>query len=225
MRGRANSFAPMIPGTWFGLLATIAVTLCGSARADSQCIEQPPQPAADGSYSVPYQYAMCRLCHPAMTEVLQWTVRYDQAQGRKCWVLLDPYGRDVTAAHGRAKAALVPTSTPAMKPTFTSQLVALWSSLTGASTNVVPADIGTPPVSPSIQAKRSQNDTESTNKNDNGIRSGQRNAAERSAAKSVAQIPTDEYVLFQEFLRWRRSRQSQETSTPDTASSATEVRR
>jgi hypothetical protein len=116
---RANSFAPTLLGAVSVSLATVTVTFDSPAWADDLCIEQPPHPIAQGlPGSLPYRYAACHSCHAgATTEVLLWSARYDRAKGRKCWILFDAYGRDVTKAHVRSAAA--PTSTP-VAPTLIS---------------------------------------------------------------------------------------------------------
>src|SRR6202030_4286091 len=101
MPKRVNSFVPMIlavpliPTLFFivvvlAFVATTVVFTYGSARADSACIEQPSQPAAEGA---------------------RWYLRYDRAKGRKCWFLQDATTnvRDVATPQGQTSAAAAPT--------------------------------------------------------------------------------------------------------------------
>src|SRR5260370_40396121 len=87
MPERANSFAPTIPGVFSVLVATIAVHFCGPVRADSACLEQPSQPAAEGT---------------------RWSAHYDRAKGRKCWILVDAStnGHDAPQAQPNAASTL-----------------------------------------------------------------------------------------------------------------------
>src|SRR5262245_54536803 len=99
MPERVNSFAPMIPGVFSVLVATIAIQSYTPARADSACIEQPNQPAAEGT---------------------RWIARYDRAKGRKCWFLVDApaSGHEAAAPQGQESAA----STPSLSSQITTWL-------------------------------------------------------------------------------------------------------
>ena len=111
MPERVNSFAPTIPGVFAVLVATIAVHFCGPVRADSACLEQASQPAAEGT---------------------RWSAHYDRAKGRKCWILVDASSN----GHDAPQAQLNATS--ASVETLSSQIASLLGNLTGASANVTP---------------------------------------------------------------------------------------
>ena len=113
MPERANSFAPTIPGVFAVLVATTAVHFCGPGRADSACLEQPSQPAAEGT---------------------RWSAHYDRTKGRKCWVLVDASTNGHDAPQAQPNAA----STSAPVETLSSQIASLLGNLTGASANVTP---------------------------------------------------------------------------------------
>jgi hypothetical protein len=113
MPERANSFAPTIPGVFAVLVATIAVHFCGPVQADSACLEQPTQPAAEGT---------------------RWSAHYDRAKGRKCWTLVDAS----TNGHDPPQAQPSAASTSAAVETLSSQIASLLGNLTGASANVTP---------------------------------------------------------------------------------------
>ena len=72
------------------LPAALRGRVLASARADSACIEQPSQPAAEGA---------------------RWYLRYDRAKGRKCWFLGDATtnARDIATPQGQTNAAAAPT--------------------------------------------------------------------------------------------------------------------
>src|SRR5262249_23584935 len=108
MPERVSSFAPTIPSLALVFVATIAVHLCGPVRAESACIEQPSQPAAEGT---------------------RWSAHYDRAKGRKCWFLVDANGYDVTASQLQVRSSAA--STPA--PSLPEQIASLLGSLRGAA--------------------------------------------------------------------------------------------
>src|SRR5260370_41299145 len=109
MPERANSFAPTIPGVFSVLVATIGVPFSSPARADSACLEQPSQPAAEGT---------------------RWSLHYDRAKGRKCWILVgaSTNGHDAAAAQAQPNAA----PTPGPVESLSSQIASLLGNLTGA---------------------------------------------------------------------------------------------
>jgi hypothetical protein len=111
MPERANSFAPTIPGVFAVLVATIAVPFCGPVQADSACLEQPTQPAAEGT---------------------RWSAHYDRAKGRRCWILVD------ASTNGHDAPQAQPSVASAAVETLSSQIASLLGNLTGASANVTP---------------------------------------------------------------------------------------
>jgi hypothetical protein len=192
MPERVNSLASKILGAVFISLA--AVNFDSPVRADDACIEQPPQPVAEGMHgSAPY--ASCHSCHAGTAEDPHWSARYDRARGRRCWFLLDADGRDVTA-HARARAA------PA--PTLSSTLASVLGNfnLMGASADVTPKS-NAPKVSPP-SPQRKQGDTAGANKTDNRVRAAQRSSDDGHAAKQASRESNqqDHDRLFEEFLEW-----------------------
>ncbi len=181
MRERVNSFAPMIPGVFSVLLATVAVLPCSAVRADNACIEQPSPPAAEGT---------------------RWSLHYDRAKGRKCWVLVDASanGHDAAAPQSQPSAA----ATPAPVPSLSSQIASLLGNLTGASANVTP-QAAAPQVSPASGLRKPQGNAVNSSKTDNGVRADQRSNGEGHAVKrsSPALTAPEREALFEEFLRWQ----------------------
>src|SRR3984893_5875278 len=114
---------PLIPALFFVVVvltfvATIVGVSYGSARADSACIEQPSQPAAEGA---------------------RWYLRYDRAKGRKCWFLgiattnvrdATTPARDVTTPQGQTSAAAAPT--------LASRLAEVFGGLAGVCAQMAP---------------------------------------------------------------------------------------
>ena len=184
MPERVNSFAPMVRGVISALVATVAVHSYSPARADNACIEQPSQPAAEGT---------------------RWSLHYDRAKGRKCWVLVDAStnGHDAAAAQAQPSAA----TTPAPAPSLSSQIASLLGNLTGASANVTPQasapQVAAPQTSPASVPRKSQGNAAS--KTDNGVRADQRSIGEGHAVKRVSPslTPPEREALFEEFLRWQ----------------------
>ena len=192
MPERVNSFAPMISGVFSVLVATIAVQFSTPARADSACIEQPSQPAAEGT---------------------RWSVRYDRAKGRKCWFLVD------TPTNGHEAAAPQEQQSAASAPSLASRITSLLSSLTGASENVTP-QVNAPQINPASGPRKPQGNAAITSKSDNAARADQKGAGEGHAAKRVSSGLTQPQrdALFEEFLRWNENRESVSTGIPSPAS-------
>ena len=119
MRERINSFAPILPCVFLVFASTVAVDFMNPVRAESACIEQPGQSAAQGTH---------------------WSARYDRAKGRKCWFLVDANGRDITPSQAQPSSA----PTPAAVDVLSSQFAALLGSLTAAAENAAP-QVSAPP--------------------------------------------------------------------------------
>jgi hypothetical protein len=185
MPERANSFAPTIPGVFSVLVATIAVHFCSPVRADSACLEQPSQPAAEGT---------------------RWSAHYDRAKGRKCWILVDASTNGRAAAAAQAQPNAAPTPGPVEQ--LSSQIAALLGNLTGASANVTP-QVNAPQTSPASVPRKPQGNGANANKADNSVRADQRSTGEAHAAKRVSPPLTEleREALFEEFLRWQESQE------------------
>jgi hypothetical protein len=198
MPERVNSFAPIFPSILFVFVATITVHLLTPARAESACIEQPSQPAAEGT---------------------RWVIRYDRAKGRKCWLLVDGKGRDVTASQAQPSTA----PTPAPADSFSSQIASLLGSLTGATENAV-TQANTPQgdaprAGPASTPRKPRGNGANASKADNGVRADQKSAGEGRTAKRASPLTEPEReALFEEFLRWEESQRI--TDTPGLAPSS-----
>jgi len=200
MPKRGNSFAPIIPSLAFAFVATIAVYLCSPVRAETACIEQPSQPAAEGTH---------------------WSARYNRAKGRKCWFLVDANGHDVTASQIQPNAA--PTPAPASSLSPLAQITSFLG--LGPTANAAPQantqQANTPQGDPaqnspaSVPRKRDGN-AANAGKNDNGSRAEQKTVGEAHPVKPVSLPLTAEEreALFEEFLRWQENRQSASTLSP-----------
>src|ERR1700730_17936197 len=193
MPKRVVSFVPMIlsvpliPAPFFVVVVltfvtTIVAFTYGSARADSACIEQPSQPAAEGA---------------------RWYLRYDRAKGRKCWFLgiATTNVRDATTPQGQTSAATAPT--------LSSRLAELFGGLTGSSANVAPQ--GNAAQSNLTSAPRkTQGNSRNAAKTDGSVRADQRDIVEGHAGKRAPPALTqpERNALFEEFLRWHESQQN-----------------
>jgi hypothetical protein len=199
MPKRVISFVPMtlsvppIPAVFFvvvvlAFVATIVALTYGSARADNACIEQPSQPAAEGT---------------------RWHLRYDRAKGRKCWFLgiATTNVRDVTTSQGQASAAAAPT--------LSSRLAELFGGLARSSANVAPQ--GNAAQSNLTSAPRkTQGNPPNAAKPNNSVRTDQRDIVEGHAEKRATRVLTqpERDALFEEFLRWHESQQDLNRSNP-----------
>lgn len=213
-------FAPMISGVFFALPATIVVNCC-VARADTPCVEQPPQPVAERPHQVaPYGYRACHECHAMGREILLWTVRYDRANGRKCWSLVDANGRDVTAAHLRAPAMPPPTLSSKLASLWADFAGAwpkatLWANLTGAPPKATP-ESNAPQIGALNPPRKNQSKAANADKTDSSVRGSQRSDGEGRAEKPISSAPTEleRDPQFQEFLRWRERQNIMKTFSP-----------
>jgi hypothetical protein len=189
MPERVNSFASVIPGVSFVFIATIAVHFVSPAQAEGACTEQPGQRAAEGTH---------------------WAVHYDRAKGRKCWVLVDANGRDVTASQAQPS----PAPTPSPMDALSSQIASLLGSLTGTTETATPqvnAPQGeAPQTGPSRVPRKPRGNGPNASKGDNGVRAEERGAGEGRTVKRVSSPLTEpeREELFEDFLRWREIQQT-----------------
>ncbi len=189
MPERVNSFDPIFRSVSFAFIATIAVHFASPARGESACIEQPSQKAAEGTH---------------------WTAHYDRAKGRRCWLLVDANGRDVTALQAQSSAAPTPSPVDALS----SQIASLLGSLTTAAESAAP-QVNAPPgdapqTAPLRTPRKPRGNGVNAGKADNAIRAEEKGAGEGRTAKHVsAPLTEPERVeLFEEFLRWREIQQT-----------------
>jgi hypothetical protein len=178
---------PLIPGPFFvvvglAFVATIVAFTYGSARADNACIEQPTQPAAEGT---------------------RWYLRYDRAKGRKCWFLgiATTNARDVTTPQGQTSAAAAPT--------LASRLAELFGGLAGSSANVAPQG-NAAPSNLTTAPRKTQGNSPNAAKPNNSVRTDQRDIVEGHVEKRAPPVLTqpERNALFEEFLRWHESQQN-----------------
>jgi hypothetical protein len=176
MPERANSFAPTIPGVFAVLVATVTFHFCGPVRADSACLEQPTQPAAEGT---------------------RWSAHYDRAKGRKCWILVDAS----TNGHDSSQVQPNAASTSAAVEALSSQIASLLGTLTGASANVTPqAGAAGVPRKPQGNAANASKADSSIRAEQKSVGDG--HAAKRV---SLGLTQPEREALFEEFLRWQES--------------------
>jgi len=184
MPERANSFAPMIVRVLTVLVAMIAVHFAGPVRADSACIEQPNQPAAEG---------------------MRWSLHYDRAKGRRCWILVDAS----TNGHDAAPAQAQPNAAPPPGPVeaLSSQITSLLGNLTG--TSATGPQINGPQTSPATGPRKPQGNAANAGKADNGVHADPRSSGEGHVAKRASSglSQGEREELFEEFLRWQESQQ------------------
>jgi len=192
MPERASSFAPTIPGVFAVLVATIAVHFCGPVRADSACLEQPNQPAAEGT---------------------RWSAHYDRAKGRKCWILVDAS----TSGHDAQQAQPNAVSASAAVETLSSQIASLLGNLTGASANVTPQSTAPQAGSASVPRKP-QGNAANPSKAENGVRTDQRGEGHAVKRVNPALTQPEREALFEEFLRWQQNEATLGTILPGPAS-------
>jgi hypothetical protein len=192
MPERANSFAPTIPGIFSVLVATIAIHFCSPVRADSACLDQPSQPAAEG---------------------MRWSAHYDRAKGRKCWILVDAS----TNGHEASQALPNAASASAAIETLSSQIASLLGSLTGASANVTPQS-SAPQAGSAGVPRKPQGNAANASKAENGVRTDQRGEGHAVKHVNPALTQPEREALFEEFLRWRQNNDTLGTLLPGSSS-------
>jgi hypothetical protein len=185
MPERVNSFAPILPCVFLVFVVTVAADFTSPVRAESACIEQPSQGAAQGTH---------------------WIARYDRAKGSKCRFLVDANGRDVTASP--AQPSLAPTSAPA--DALSSQIAAFLGGLTGVADNAMPQvsapQADAPQTGPVRAPHKPRGSGANAGRADNGVRAEQKGAGRgRGAVKRASPSLTEpeREALFEEFLRWQ----------------------
>jgi len=183
MPERANSFAPTVHGVFAVLVVTIAVHCCGPVRADNACTEQPSPPAAEG---------------------MRWSLHYDRAKARKCWVLVDAS----TSGHDAPQAQPNAVSASAAVETLSSQIASLLGSLTGASANV------TPPAGAASVPRKLQSNGANASKAENVVRADQRGEGHAVKRVNPALTQPEREALFEEFLRWQQNEDALGTLLP-----------
>jgi hypothetical protein len=183
MPRRAPSFGPVMSGVVCALLAGVAVSTGSPAQAD--CIVQPGQPVPEGAH---------------------WSLHFDRVKNRRCWILVDAAGRDLSAPQPQA---------PASAPTM-STFQAILGNFTGAGppppAQEAPAAVSPAPAAPP-QSRRPPARV-SANRPEH-VRTEQR-AEPRDkgdAAKHELTDPERE-ALFEEFLRWHENQQMIGTAKP-----------
>jgi hypothetical protein len=160
MRRRASSFGPITPGVVCVLLAAAAPGFVNSAQAE--CIAQPNQQAPDGAH---------------------WSLHFDRIKNRRCWVLVDSSGQEISA----------PEPQPAASAALSS--IKSFLGITGGPPAQPPAGPGAaPPRKPQPHVVRARAG------NVNGAA-----ATEQKADPGHEMKQGDRDALFEEFLRWRES--------------------
>jgi hypothetical protein len=176
---RAPSFGPAMSGVVCALLATVAVGIDSPAQAD--CVVQPNQQAREGAH---------------------WSLHTDRAKNRRCWVLVDATGHDISTEQAQSVAAPSP-----------SVLQTILGNFTGAGSSSPPAQeapaAAVAPASPPL--RRLPAHVVNANRPER-IRTEQR-AEPRDKGGHELTEPERE-ALFEEFLRWHESQQMMGTANP-----------
>jgi hypothetical protein len=166
MPRRVSSFSPITPGIVCVLLAA-APGFVSSVQAE--CITQPNQQAPDGAH---------------------WSLHFDSVKNRRCWVLVDSAGRNLSA----------PEPPPAGSNGLSS-FQSFLSNLTGRPSSQAPETAAVPPRKPQPHVARAR------------VVNGAAGTEQKADAKrDMTRGERDE--LFEEFLRWRESQKITGPATP-----------
>jgi hypothetical protein len=165
-----------MPGIVCVLLAAAAPGFVSSAQAE--CITQPNQQAPDGAH---------------------WSLHFDRAKNRRCWILVDSAGRDLSA----------PESQPAAS-TGLSSLQSFLGNLTGSPPAQPPETPATPAAAPprKPQPQVAQPRSGNVNGADRRVRTEQKANADDEMTRG------ERDALFEEFLRWRESQKNTGPGNP-----------
>ncbi len=148
-----------------GAALTVAAASFDS-RAQAECILQPNQQAPEGTH---------------------WSLHYDPAKNRRCWILVDATGHDI--------------STYEVQPAASGGLSSLQSFLANITGSAPPAqEVPASPAAP--PPRKPQPQAVNPNRADRTVRTEPKSEA-HPARHEMTQGERD--ALFEEFLRWRES--------------------
>jgi hypothetical protein len=171
MPRRAKRFGLTKYGVVCGLLATIAV--CFDTPVRAECIAQLNQQAPEGTH---------------------WSLHYDRVKNRRCWILVDATGQEVSTLQEQADGS----------PTLSS-LQTFFTNITGIQRAPQAQEAAPSP------PRKPQAHLTNANRADHPVRTEQKNDAQ--AAKHEL-TPPERDALFEEFLRWHESQQITGTAKP-----------
>jgi hypothetical protein len=175
MPRRAHSFGPMMSGAVCAVLAVVAVSIDSPVQAE--CIAQPSQQAPEGSH---------------------WSLHTDRVKNRRCWVLVDAAGRDLSTEQEQ------PATSSAL-----STLQTFLGNFTGGGppsppAQEAPAAAPQPPGGPPLH--RSSPRPANANRPEHAARTEPGDKGDALSGKRELTNPERE-ALFEEFLRWHESQQ------------------
>jgi hypothetical protein len=167
MPRRASPFGPITSGAVCVLLAAAAPGYISPAQAE--CIAQPNQQAPDGAH---------------------WSLHFDHAKNRRCWILVDASGHDLSTPQPAASGGL-------------SSFQSFLGNITGAAPAQPQEAPSTPAAAPAPRKPRAvQPHVASANRTNHPARAEPKSDA-HPAGHDMS--PGERDALFEEFLRWRES--------------------
>jgi hypothetical protein len=178
MPRRAASFGPTMSGVVCALLTAAAVAIDSPAQAE--CIVQPNQQAPEGAH---------------------WSLHTDTVKNRRCWILVDATGRDIST--GQAQPA------PAPAPSVFQTILGNFTGAGSPPPQEAPAAVSPAPA----QARRPAAHAVSVNRTVR-VRTQQRAEPREKSGHELTEPERE--ALFEEFLRWHESQQMIGTSNPST---------
>ncbi len=163
MQRRANWYGLMKSGTFCILLATVVAGFDSPAQAE--CITQLTQQAPEGTH---------------------WSLHYDRVKNRRCWILVDATGQELSTEPAQSDSS----STLSSLQTFFSNIT------TGIQSTGQPqeAPANAPPRKPQANLANANKPVRPEQKGDAHAGKHELTQPERDA-------------LFEEFLRWHESQQ------------------
>jgi hypothetical protein len=167
MSRRASSSGPLMSGAACVLLAAAAVGYDSPAYAD--CIVQPNRQAPDGTH---------------------WSLHFDRVQNRRCWILVDATGHDISTYEPAATSTL-------------SSFQSFLGNITGTNPPPQPQEA---PASPAVAPPGRAPHPHVVNVHRverPAVRPEQKTEAHPAKHEMS---PPERDALFEEFLRWHESR-------------------
>jgi hypothetical protein len=166
-------------GVVCALLATVAVSIDSPAQAE--CIAQPNQQAPEGAH---------------------WSLHYDRSNNRRCWILVDATGHDISTLQAQ------PNTTSALS-SFRTFLGKFTGGPPSPPAQEAPAAASPPPAQP----RRPPVHVASPSRAERAVRMEQREKGDSHAGKREFTEPERE-ALFEEFQRWHEGQQMIGTVNP-----------
>jgi hypothetical protein len=169
----------MMSGAVCAVLAVVAVSIDSPAQAE--CITQPNQQVPEGAH---------------------WSLHTDHAKNRRCWVLVDAAGHDLSTPPQEEQSAA--SSALSTLQTFIGNITGTGGGPSSPPAQEAPAAVPQAPAGPPLH--RNPPRAVNANRPEPAVRTEQKDKGDAHAGRHEISDP-DREALFEEFLRWHESQQ------------------